>query len=253
MRMSSNLSKSSSAPGAAAASKPVPCCAPPTREAAARFSASTQALQLSRSTTLAAVMASRRRLARFSARVRIKHVDPARKNLSITCNRTEKVSFEFSSHCGLTAGLKVLGTAACPWLSTDSTRATSFRIKFSLMRACLCLRASSRFWISAGVNRSSPRAVSLLSSFSRSCFAISRKSISKRSSRACICSSSASSSPVSSSVARRILSCAASRWSLMKDTRSLSGNLPAVWFSTKLVACLSMREVGTFTPSIVRS
>mmetsp|Transcript_125953 Transcript_125953/g.352670 ORF Transcript_125953/g.352670 Transcript_125953/m.352670 type:complete len:211 (+) Transcript_125953:590-1222(+) len=39
----------------------------------------------------------------------------------------------------------------------------------------------------------------------------------------------------------------------MKEKRSFSGNFPAVWFNTKVVACVSERVVGTLTPSIVRS
>mmetsp|Transcript_110855 Transcript_110855/g.357835 ORF Transcript_110855/g.357835 Transcript_110855/m.357835 type:complete len:498 (-) Transcript_110855:344-1837(-) len=236
----------------------------PEPAAAALLSSSTQALQDLRSATLAARMASFRRPMRRSARTRARHLAPARTKRSITCKRTEKVSLEFSSQCGVAMGLKLLGTATWLWLSTDSTRATSSRMWLSRRRACLLLRASCTFWMASSVSGSSPVARSLRSSFSRSCFSISRKSISKRSSRACRCSSPASSSSSSSSSsepsvgrwlfeALRRRSSAASRWSLMKETRSFSGSFPAVWFSTKFVAWWSTRVVGTFTPSTVRS
>mmetsp|Transcript_72537 Transcript_72537/g.226170 ORF Transcript_72537/g.226170 Transcript_72537/m.226170 type:complete len:441 (-) Transcript_72537:182-1504(-) len=257
MRTNSSLSASSPVAAMPTVAPPLPrpcccccCCCGPAPEAAARFSASTHALQLWRSTTLAARIASRSRSARLRARVRARHLEPARTKRSITCNRTAKVSLAFSSHWGLAAGLKLVGTPACPWPSTDSTRAMSLWIKLSLTRECLCLRSVSASSISAVTRRSSPRAMSLLSSFSLSCFMISLKSISKRSSRP---RWPASSSSAPASPARRLSSSAASRWSLTKETRSLRGNFPAVWLRTKFVACLSMREVGTLTPSIVRS
>mmetsp|Transcript_17730 Transcript_17730/g.53835 ORF Transcript_17730/g.53835 Transcript_17730/m.53835 type:complete len:369 (+) Transcript_17730:919-2025(+) len=163
----------------------------PEPAAAALLSSSTQALQDLRSATLAARMASFRRPMRRSARTRARHLAPARTKRSITCKRTEKVSLEFSSQCGVAMGLKLLGTATWLWLSTDSTRATSSRMWLSRRRACLLLRASCTFWMASSVSGSSPVARSLRSSFSRSCFSISRKSISKRSSRACRCSSPA--------------------------------------------------------------
>mmetsp|Transcript_85101 Transcript_85101/g.260025 ORF Transcript_85101/g.260025 Transcript_85101/m.260025 type:complete len:316 (-) Transcript_85101:414-1361(-) len=128
-------------------------------------------------------------------------------------------------------------------------------------RPCLVLWAAWHCSTTSLEGCSSPRAAVLFSSLSRSLLSTSRYCISKRSSRACLSSSSSANTAASSPPTSSCALPACSRWrvfmpsrcSRMKVNRSLRGSFPAVWLSTKFVACWSHLEAGTLTPSTVCS